>query len=114
MWRSTISTSSSTPAGAVAGYLKFKEKGEAPERHTGAIFPKDEAPSRASLGDTDQSEWAIGKFSGEPEDPWTPVIELPLRHQETGEEYILTCQSQDGDWCCEGSVRAAPASAGWT
>ena len=27
------------PAGAVAGYLKFKGKGEAPERYTGAIFP---------------------------------------------------------------------------
>ena len=82
------------PAGAVAGYLKFKEKGEAPERQTGAIFPKDEAPSRASLGDFDQSAWPIGKFSGEAEDPWTPVIELPIRHQETGEEYVLTCQSK--------------------
>ena len=38
------------PAGAVAGYLKFKGKGEPPERHTGPIYPKDEAPERASLG----------------------------------------------------------------
>jgi hypothetical protein len=88
------------PAGAVAGYLKFRGKGEPPERHIGAIFPKDEAPLRTSLGDTDQNKWPTGKFSGEPEDPWTPVIELPLKHQETGEEYILTCQSKT-------SIRAA-------
>lgn len=80
--------------GAVAGYVKFAGKGEKPERHTGPIFPKDEAPARASLGDTDRSQWAIGRFSGEPKDPWTPVIELPLKHQETGEEYILTCQTK--------------------
>jgi hypothetical protein len=82
------------PAGAVAGYLKFKGKGEPPERHTGPIYPKDEAPERASLGDTDQSQWAIGPFSNEPEDPWTPVIELPLKHKETGEEFVLSCQSK--------------------
>jgi hypothetical protein len=82
------------PAGAVVGYLKFKGKGEPPERHTGPIFPKDEAPDRASLSDTDTSEWPMGRFSNEPEDPWTPVIELPLRHKETGEEYVLTCQSK--------------------
>jgi hypothetical protein len=80
--------------GIVAGYLKFGAKGEQPVRHTGPIYPKDEAPERASLGDTDQSQWAIGRFSNEPEDPWTPVIELPLKHQETGEEFILTCQSK--------------------
>jgi hypothetical protein len=50
------------PAGAVAGYLKFGGKGEAPERHTGPIYPKDEAPERASLGDTDQSKWSVGRF----------------------------------------------------
>jgi len=82
------------PAGAVAGYLKFKGKGEPPERHTGPIYPKDEAPERATLGDIDESKWATGRFSGEPEDPWTPVIELPLKHKETGEEFILTCQSK--------------------
>jgi hypothetical protein len=82
------------PAGAVAGYLKFKGKGEVPERHTGAIFPKDEAPLRSTLGDLDQSAWPIGKLTGQPEDPWTPVIELPLKHQETGEEYLLACQSK--------------------
>ena len=82
------------PAGSVAGYLKFGAKGEQPVRHTGPIYPKDEAPDRASLGDTDTSKWPTGRFSGEPEDPWTAVVELPLRHQTTGEEFILTCQSK--------------------
>ena len=82
------------PAGAVAGYLKFGAKGEQPVRHTGPIYPKDEAPDRAILGDTDTSQWPKGRFSEEPEDPWTAVVELPLRHQTTGEEFILTCQSK--------------------
>ena len=81
-------------AAAVAGYLRFAGKGEPPVKRTGPIYPKDEAPERASLGDTDQSEWAIGRFSNLPEDPWTPVIELPLKHKDTGEEYILACQSK--------------------
>jgi hypothetical protein len=81
-------------AGIVAGYIKFAGKGEQPERRTGAIYPKDETPDRASLGDTDVSKWPPGRFSKEPEDPWTPVIELPLKHQETGEEYILSLQTK--------------------
>jgi len=32
---------------AKGGYLKFGEKGQAPERHLGSIFPKDEAPLRS-------------------------------------------------------------------
>jgi hypothetical protein len=80
--------------GIVAGYIKFAGKGEQPERRTGAIFPKDEAPDRASLGDTDVSKWPKGRFSGEAEDPWVAMIELPLKHQETGEEYILSLQTK--------------------
>jgi hypothetical protein len=79
---------------ATGGFLKFKGKGEPPERHTGPIFPKDQAPSRASLGDLDRSKWETGKFGDEPEDPWTPVIEFPLTHRETGEAYTFTAQSK--------------------
>src|SRR5262245_46453464 len=65
--------------GAKGGYIKFGGKGQAPERHLGSVFPKDEAPLRASLGDTDKSQWPKAKFGGdEPEDPWTQVIEIPL------------------------------------
>jgi hypothetical protein len=79
---------------ATGGFLKFKGKGEPPDRRTGPIFPKDQAPSRASLGDLDRSKWETGKFGDAPEDPWTPVIELPLTHRETGEAYTFTAQSK--------------------
>jgi hypothetical protein len=35
---------------AKGGYLKFGEKDQAPERHMGSIFPRDEAPLRSTLG----------------------------------------------------------------
>jgi hypothetical protein len=80
---------------ARGGYIKFGEKGQAPERHLGSVFPKDEAPLRASLGNIDRAEWPAAKFGGdEPEDPWTQVIEIPLRHKETGELFNFTAQSR--------------------
>src|SRR5262249_56586997 len=54
---------------ATGGFLKFKGKGEQPERHMGLIFPRDLAPSRSSLGDLDQSQWAAGRFGEGPQDP---------------------------------------------
>jgi hypothetical protein len=78
---------------ARAGYIKFNGN-EQPERRLGAIFPKDEAPSRSSLGDTDKSLWPKGKFGKEQEDPWTAVVEIPLQHWETGEEYLFAAQSK--------------------
>jgi hypothetical protein len=80
---------------AKGGYIKFGSKGQAPERHLGSVFPKDEAPLRASLGDTDKSEWPNAKFGGdEPEDPWTQVIEIPMRHKASGDLYVFTAQSK--------------------
>src|SRR5262249_1701187 len=79
---------------AKGGYIKFGEKGQAPERHLGSVFPKDEAPLRSSLGNTDKSEWPKGKFGDEPEDPWTCVIEIPLTHKELGDQYAFTAQSK--------------------
>jgi hypothetical protein len=76
------------------GYIKFGEKGQTPEKHLGSIYPKDEAPLRSSLGNTDQSAWAKGRFGDEPEDPWTAVIEIPLKHKETGEEFLFCAQSK--------------------
>jgi hypothetical protein len=70
---------------ARGGYIKFGEKGQAPKKHLGSIFPKDAAPLRSSLGNTDKSEWVRGRFSDEPQDPWTAVIEIPVKHKETGE-----------------------------
>jgi hypothetical protein len=79
---------------ARGGYIKFGEKGQAPEKHLGPIFPNDDAPLRSSLGNTDKSEWTKGRFSDEPEDPWTAVIEIPLKHKERGEEFLFCAQSK--------------------
>jgi hypothetical protein len=81
--------------GARGGFVMFNGKGVRPESQLGPIFPKDEAPERASLGKLDKSEWPPGKFNGgEPEDPWRPTIELPLQHRETGDEYLYTAQTR--------------------
>jgi len=79
---------------ATGGFLRFRGKGEQPDRRIGLIFPKDQAPPRASLGDMDQSEWEEGKFGNGPEDTWVAVIELPLVHRETGEAFTFTAQSK--------------------
>jgi hypothetical protein len=80
---------------AQGGFVKFNGPGQPPDKHVGDIFPKDEAPRRHTLPDTDPSKWRPGKFSGgKPEDPYRPVIELSLRHRETGESVILTLQSK--------------------
>jgi hypothetical protein len=79
---------------ARGGYLKFGAKGQPPERQLGSVYPKDEAPARSSLGNLDKSEWVAGKFSEEPEDPWTQVIEIPLRHRESGEAFVFTAASK--------------------
>jgi hypothetical protein len=39
---------------ATGGHLKFNGKGNPPDRKMGPIFPKDEAPTRESLGDLDK------------------------------------------------------------
>ena len=79
--------------GARAGYIKFNGNNQ-PERRLGAIFPKDEAPPRSSLGDSDKNKWPRAKFDDGPEDPWTAVIEIPLQHRETGEELLFCAQSK--------------------
>ena len=79
---------------AKAGYIGFGEKGEKPERRMGSVFPKDEAPDRASLGDTDKTKWPAGRFGDGPQDPWTPVIEIPLQHRATGEDFLFTASSK--------------------
>ena len=96
---------------ARAGYIKFNGNDQ-PERRLGAIFPKDEAPSRSSLGDTDKSKWSKGRFGDEPEDPWTAVIEIPLQHRETGEEYLFAAQIQDSYRRCDGFPLTSQARAG--
>jgi hypothetical protein len=80
---------------AQGGYMKFNGKGEPPDRRLGPIFPKDEAPVRSTLGDTDKAKWPPGKFNGgDPEDPWLMVVEIPMQHRETGELYTFSAQTR--------------------
>ena len=78
---------------ARAGYIKFNGN-EEPERRLGNDLPEGRSTARSSLGDTDKSKWPKGKFSDGPEDPWTAVVEIPLQHRETGEEYLFAAQSK--------------------
>jgi hypothetical protein len=50
--------------------------------------------TRDELGDTDQSKWETDP-RGEPKDPWTYVLKLPLV-DETGAKYIYTTGSYGG------------------
>ena len=95
---------------ARGGYIKFGEKGQAPEKHLGSIFPKDEAPLRSSLGNTDKSEWAKGRFSDEPEDPWTAVIEIPLQAQGNGRRVSVLRSKQNIAWCRDETFSRRPAA----
>jgi hypothetical protein len=80
---------------AKGGYLKFGEKDQAPERHMGSIFPRDEAPLRSTLGNLNKERGRpASSIGGETEDPWTACIEIPLRHRETGEELLFVAQSK--------------------
>jgi hypothetical protein len=80
---------------AQGGFVRFNGPGQPPDKHVGPIFPKDQAPRRGTLPDTDPTKWAPGKFSaGRPEDPYRPVIELVLRERETDETVVLTLQSK--------------------
>jgi hypothetical protein len=80
---------------AMCGFVRYKkEKGEAPHKETGLIFPKDLSPDRESLGDNDPKKWDKGKFSKEAEDPWRLTIELPFTDQDTGADYLLVAQSK--------------------
>ena len=106
---------------ARGGYIKFGEKGQAPEKHLGSVFPKDEAPLRASLGNTDRDQWAKGRFGDRPEDPWTAVIEIPLKHRETGEELfvlrpiqnVARCRARFSHTGSGGAARIRPRHPAW-
>jgi hypothetical protein len=49
-------------------WKKFTE-GAPPEVHGGLLYDSYVLPARASLGDTDESQWQVG-LSGFPSDPW--------------------------------------------
>jgi hypothetical protein len=80
--------------GARGGFIKFGASGQAPERHLGSIFPKDESPARGTLGNLDKGEWPTGRFSQEPEDPWVMLIEIPMTNKMSGESFVFAAQTR--------------------
>ena len=80
--------------GVRGGYIKFGEKGQAPEKHLGSIFPKARRRYAPLSATPTRVSGSRVRFSDEPEDPWTAVIEIPLKHKETGEEFLFCAQSK--------------------
>jgi hypothetical protein len=80
----------------LAARIKF-EPDQAPTRRGGLLYSPDfMLPTRDELGDDDQTEWAIGKFSGEPDDPWKEEMMLVLKRPSTMELLTFSTLSKTG------------------
>jgi hypothetical protein len=77
------------------GWIRFRGEGEAPERVMGLLFDGFEIPSRASLGDTDPSQWEVG-LNGLPADPWAHQHSVVLQNAVTHELLTFTTTSVTG------------------
>ena len=69
---------------ARGGYIKFGEKGQAPEKHLGSIFPKDEAPLRFSLATLTR---VSGPKVGSQTSRKTLGRRCPLKHKERAKSF---------------------------
>ena len=78
------------------GWRKFMGEGNPPKRVQGNLSEGYVPPARDSLGDTDESEWPVGKFSGKPEDPWQFELLLPLQSVDDGQLYIFSTSTFGG------------------
>jgi len=87
------------------GWIKFNGKGEPPERKQGPLFDGFVPVARATLGNTDPTEWEIG-LSGKPADPWQFQLLLPLQNVETGELYVFNSTSLTGRRAVDNLIRA--------
>lgn len=77
-------------------WVKFRGKGEAPEKTGGFLFDPDLVlPSRDDLGELDKTEWPPG-LDGQPRDPWILQVLFPLQNTETLETYTFLTGSKTG------------------
>jgi len=77
------------------GLVKFTE-GAPPERVGGLLYDEGfKTPDRASLGDTDSSEWPLG-LDNRPQDPWQHQQYLVLQHGDTAELFTFVTGSITG------------------
>jgi hypothetical protein len=79
-----------------AAWIRFRPD-ESPLRVGGLLYAPDfELPEREQLGDTDRTRWAIGKFSGEPDDPWKEEMMLVLKRPTTMELLTFATLNKTG------------------
>jgi hypothetical protein len=83
------------PDQTLIGYMRFNGEGESPDRRMGLLYDGYIMPPRATLGDTDVSQWEIG-LDGKPADPWQHFIYLVLQRGDTGELFTYTTSSVTG------------------
>jgi hypothetical protein len=80
----------------LATWVKFRPD-QSPLRVGGLLYAPDfELPEREQLGDTDQTRWGIGKFSGEPADPWKEEMMLVLKRPSTMELLTFATLNKTG------------------
>jgi len=102
-------------ANAVCCWQTWKEteNGKKYPHFTDLVFlaSGDELPDRESLGDTDESEWDV--VQGKPQDPWKPIIVIPVREADgdTINHVMLSAKSHVGagynffrEWAEEASM----------
>ena len=82
------------PDQTLIGYMRFNGEGEPPDRRMGLLYDGYIMPPRATLGDTDVSQWEIG-LDGKPADPWQHFIYLVLQRGDTGELFTYTTSLGD-------------------
>jgi hypothetical protein len=77
------------------GFVKFNGPGNPPDRIGGLLYDGYVLPERASLGDTDQSQWEIG-LDGQPDDPQKHHMYLVLQQADTRELFTFVAGNKIG------------------
>jgi hypothetical protein len=77
------------------GYVKFNGEGEPPDRAMGPLYGGFKV-HREELGDTDEGEWELDRFSNKPSDPWIFQFWLVLEDVTTNELYTFVTSSITG------------------
>jgi hypothetical protein len=77
------------------GWIKFNGAGNPPDKHLGLLYDGFAMPTRASLGDNDESSWPDG-LDKHPADPWLHQMNLVLQHAETRELFTYSTTSSTG------------------
>jgi hypothetical protein len=76
------------------GWVKF-EDGKVVEQRVGKVADGFILPDRDELGDTDESKWTRDA-TGEPRDPWSSQMYLPMENTDTGEVVVFVTASHGG------------------